>query len=305
MAQRGMIDGVVYDIQGGRGMRDGVVYDIRSGRGMRDGVVYDISLGDGPVSVLEDNSWANIRAASDAGIAADLWKVGDTKTIVLNGTVGNTTFDNLAVDLFIVGFDHNSEVEGANRIHFQLGRIGGKDVCLCDSAYGTEVSAAGYFAMDPDGVYGPWSSSPMRKNILGGDVAPTSPRSNTLMACLPADLRSVMKSVVKYTSRSALDSASAVVSTTDYISLMAEYEVHGRYECANMYEQNYQEQYAYYANGNKKQTYKHTQTGAAAMRWLRSMTNVNSNTACEVEANGSANQETAERSLGIAPILFV
>lgn len=294
-----------YDIQSGKGRIDGVVYAIQSGRGRRDGVVYDISLGDGPVSTLDDNSWATIRKASDDGIAADIWKVGDTKTIVLNGTVGNTTFDNLALELFIVGFDHNSEIEGANRIHFQLGRINGKDVCLCDSAYDTAVSTSGYFAMDPDGTYGPWSSSPMRKNILGGDADPSRPRSGTLMACLPADLRAVMKSAVKYTSKSSSNSESAVVATTDYISLMAEYEVQGTYDCANMYEQNYQEQYAYYANGNKKQTYRHDQTGTAVMRWLRSMTTSNSNTACDVEPNGSASQNAAEYSLGIAPILFV
>ena len=85
-----------------------------------------------PTTSLNDNTWATIKEVSDAGQGENYWSVGDTKRITINGKVGNFTFSNLAIDAFIIGFNHNSSREGTNRIHFQIGKIGGKDVCLCE-----------------------------------------------------------------------------------------------------------------------------------------------------------------------------
>ena len=73
-------------------------------------------------TALNDMTWEQIRAISDAGKAADYFNLGDTKTITINGKVGYTTFSNLSIDAFIIGFNHNSAREGANRIHFQIGK---------------------------------------------------------------------------------------------------------------------------------------------------------------------------------------
>ena len=102
--------------------------------------------GGGISPTLNNNSWDVISAVSSAGEAANFWSVGDCKEIVLNGTVGKLTLSNYTVCVFIIGFDHNSTYEGANRIHFQLGKTalsGGTDVALCDSSYGSSVSATG------------------------------------------------------------------------------------------------------------------------------------------------------------------
>lgn len=77
-----------------------------------------------PTKVLNDNSWATIREVSSAGLGANYWAVGDVKEIKINGKVGNTTFSNLAVNAFILGFNHNSAREGGNKIHFQIGKLG-------------------------------------------------------------------------------------------------------------------------------------------------------------------------------------
>lgn len=77
-----------------------------------------------PTKVLNDNSWATIREVSSAGLGANYWAVGDMKEIKINGKVGNTTFSNLAVNVFILGFNHNSAREGGNKIHFQIGKLG-------------------------------------------------------------------------------------------------------------------------------------------------------------------------------------
>ena len=57
-----------------------------------------------------------------------------------------------------------------------------------------------------------------------------------------------------------------MTSTTDYLPLLAEFEIHGARTYANSAEQNYQQQYAYYQAGNSKVHYKHNATGTAAMR---------------------------------------
>ena len=192
------------------------------------------------------------------------WDVGDTKTIVINGKVGNTTFSNLSIDAFIVGFNHNSSREGANRIHFQLGKIGGKMVGLIDSNYNSSSSSSGYFQMNTSNTNsGGWNGSYMRKTLLGNSNTPTSPLANSLMAALPADLRAVMKSVTKYTDNTgnASNSSANVTATTDYLWLLAEFEVQGARSYANQYEQNYQQQYAYYSAGNSKVAYRHSATG--------------------------------------------
>ena len=62
--------------------------------------------------------------------------------------VGSFGISNLSVQAFILGFNHNSGKEGANRIHFQIGKISGKMVALCDNNYGSGVSGDGYFHMN-------------------------------------------------------------------------------------------------------------------------------------------------------------
>ena len=74
---------------------------------------------------VANSTWDDIKAISDAGTAASYFAVGDTKSITLNGKAGNFTFSNLRVDAFILGINHNANREGGNRIHWQIGKIGG------------------------------------------------------------------------------------------------------------------------------------------------------------------------------------
>ena len=144
-----------------------------------------------PTTSLNDNTWATIKEVSDAGQGENYWSVGDTKRITINGKVGNFTFSNLAIDAFIIGFNHNSSREGTNRIHFQIGKIGGKDVCLCDSQYGSGQSGNGYFNMNPNNSNsGGWNGSYMRKTLLGNSGTPSSPPANSMLAAL--DRKSVV-----------------------------------------------------------------------------------------------------------------
>ena len=257
-----------------------------------------------PTTSLNDNTWATIKEVSDAGQGENYWSVGDTKQITINGTVGNFTFSNLAINAFIIGFNHNSSREGTNRIHFQIGKIGGKDVCLCDNQYATGQSSNGYFNMNPNNSNsGGWNNSYMRKTLLGNSGTPSSPPANSLLAALPSDLRAVMKPVTKYSDNTGggSDNASYVTSTTDYLFNLAEFEYHGARTYANSAEKNFQLQYAYYKAGNSKVKYKHTETGTTARHWTRSVYIGNSNNFCLVDTNGSASNNSASYSWGEAP----
>ena len=255
-------------------------------------------------TTLNANSWATIKAVSDASKGASYWAVGDTKTITINGAVGNTTFSNLSVDAFILGFNHNSSREGANRIHFKIGKISGVHIALCDSNYGSSGSSASYFQMNASNTNsGGWNGSSMRKTLLGNSGTPTSPPSGSLLAALPADLRAVMKAVTKYSDNTGggSDTASYVTSTTDYLFLLSEFEYHGARTYANSAEKNYQAQYDYYKAGNSKIHYKHNATGTAAFAWCRSVSSSYSSYFCLVYTDGGANYYYARRSCGVAP----
>lgn len=257
-----------------------------------------------PTNSLSDNTWATIKEVSDAGQGENYWSVGDTKRITINGKVGNFTFSNLAIDAFIIGFNHNSSREGTNRIHFQIGKIGGKDVCLCDSSYGSYSTSSGRFQMNTSNTNsGGWNGSYMRKTLLGNSGTPSSPPANSLLAALPADLRAVMKPVTKYSDNTGggSDNASYVTATTDYLFDLSEFEVQGSRTYANSAEKNYQLQYAYYKAGNSKVKYKHGETGTAAYRWCRSVCVGDTNYFCRVNTNGSASYHTANFSWGAAP----
>ena len=253
-------------------------------------------------STLNSNSWATIKAVSDAGKGDSYWDVGDTKTITINGTVQGFTFSNLSIAVFILGFNHNSSWDGNNRIHFQIGKISNKLVGLCDSNYGSYVSSG--FCMNTSRTNsGGWSNSHMRKTVLGNSGTPSSPPANSLLAALPADLRAVMKSVYKYTDNTGggSDTASYVTATTDYLFLLAEFEYHGKRTYANSAEQNYQKQYDYYKAGNSKVHYRHDNTGSEVLAWARSAYSSNGSYFCLVGTDGTPDYSNADFSRALAP----
>lgn len=213
------------------------------------------------------------------------------------------TLSNVTTYVFIIGFNHNSSVEGTNRIHFQLGKTalsGGTDVALCDSKYNSQVSATGYFSMNSSATNsGGWNSSQMRTKICGTSL---SSYSGTIIAVIPAALRAVLKSVTKYTDNTGNSSAaSAVTATTDYFFLLSEYEVFGSITYGNTNEKSKQAQYSYYSAGNSKVKYNHSATSTAVSWWLRSPYASYSTYFVIVSTDGTVNFSYASYSRGFAP----
>lgn len=255
-------------------------------------------------STLNDNEWSVIKSVSDAGQGANYWSIGDRKEVILDGTVGHLALSNYTTYAFIIGFNHNQELEGTNRIHFQLAKTalsGGTDVCFCDSYYTSPVSTTGYFSMNSSATNsGGWENSQMRTNICGTSL---SNYSGTMIAVIPDALRAVLKSVTKYTDNTGNNStsASAVTATKDYFFLLSEFEVFGSISRANSNEASKQAQYAYYSAGNSKVKHKHNGTSAAARWWLRSPLASNSDGFENVNTDGTVEDRTARASFGFAP----
>lgn len=271
-------------------------------------IFHDWSLLPTKPKTLNDYTWDEISEISASGKAASMFKVGDCKEIVLNGTVGALTFNDYHTYAFIIGFDHNASREGSNRIHFQFAKTalsGGTDICFVDSNYGLVGDSAGFRMNTSETISGGWEDSYMRKNVLGQRIVGIV--NDTLIYALPHDLMDVLKTVTKYTNNTGRSTTpDAVTATTDYIFLLSEYEVFGSCRFANSNEASQQQQYAYYSAGNSKVKYQHNSTGSSACWWLRSPSiNYWSSNFVNVFTSGSVSESDANVSWGVAPCFCV
>ena len=271
-------------------------------------------------SVLNENDWSVIKSVADASQGANYWAVGDRKAVTVNGTVGTQAI-NGTYYVYILGFDHNSSREGTGITFgtFKTALSGGTDICLVDSHY-NDYSTGGqkWFNMNHSSNTnsGGWKGCDLRYDVLGstnsnnndaGTTTATSPVSGTLMAALPSDLRAVMKPMTIYTDNTGggSNTASYVTASVDYLPLLAEFEIFGTRSYANSAEQNYQQQYQYYKNGNSKVKYRHSSTSSTAFWWERSPSYYGSTAFCYVYTSGNAYGNNARYSYGLAPAFRV
>lgn len=258
-------------------------------------------------TTLNNNSWDIIRKISDMGQASNYWKVGDTKAVVLNGTVGHLSLSNYTTYAFIIGIDHNASLEGPGRIHFQFAKTalsGGTDICFYDSQVGSKVSTTGYFSMNGSNTnVGGWASSQMRMNICGTSL---SSYSGAFIAVIPADLRTALKSVTKYTNNEGVGTGSSVVTaTTDYVFLLSEFEVLGQIQYSNEHEKDKQQQYEYYLTGNSKTKYRYDEISTSIVWWSRSPYPGNVYPFVLISAIGVSETYDASYSIGFAPAFCI
>ena len=243
---------------------------------------------------LPDTSLANntpdiIAAAAKSGQAANYWSVGDKVGIAVNGSFGGLSYNN-TVYAFILGFNHNSSVEGGNSIHFQFGKTAaGVDIAFVNS-YGS--TRTGFCMNTSNTNSGGWNNSYMRKTICPA-----------FLAALPTAWQNIIAACTKYSDNTGggSNTASYVTATSDKIWLLSEMEVQGTRSYANSAEANYQKQYDYYKNGNSKVKYQHAATTSACGWGLRSGYASSTNSFCYVDTDGSATSSYAYDSNGFAP----
>ena len=265
---------------------------------------------------LNEYTWEEISKVSASGLASEYWSVGDCKEIVLNGTIGTLNVSNLAVCVFILGFDHNGAGGTIDFGTFKSSLSNGVDMCLIDGAYAaTSTGGHKQFNMNhrTTANSGGWKGADIRYDVLGStDVmgenasenCAINPVSGTLMAALPVDLRSVMKPMIIYTNNTGQTTGSAAItSTVDYLPLLSEVEVFGTIKNANSYEKNYQARYQYYKDGASAKKYRHTELTNSAGWWGRSPRATSSKDFCY--SSGSSVYDSASISKGLAPIFRV
>lgn len=250
-------------------------------------------------ATLNDNSWEDIKGVADASEGQNYWAVGDAKQITINGKLSDgLTLSNYSTYVYIIGFDHNKDVEGTGIAFqgFKTAQTGGIDIALCDSGYHNSKSSGQWFNMNNNySTSGGWNGCDMRNNTLP-----------VVKAALPTELTSVIKMTSIYTDNTggSNTSPSYVTTTKDELYLLAEYEIFGARTYANIAEQNYQQQYAYYVAGNSKVKHKHDSAATAVNWWERSV-QIEHNNFCFVKASGRASYNGAGSSEGLAPAFKV
>nr|DAU19979.1 MAG TPA: hypothetical protein [Caudoviricetes sp.] len=251
-------------------------------------------------TVLNNATWAQIKEVAEKSQGANYWAVGDTKQITINGKLSDgLTLSNYQTWVYIIGFDHNKDVEGTGIAFqgFKTAQTGGTDVALCDGGYGSTKSSGQWFNMNnAQSNTGGWQSSRMRSTTLP-----------VVKAAFPSDLQAALKTTTIYTDNTGglSTAASNVTTTQDTLYLLAEFEIFGARAYANSAEQNHQQQYAYYVSGNSKIKYNHSSTATAVDWWDRSVDVTNSTTFCAVYASGVANRYYADSSSGFSPAFKV
>ena len=244
-------------------------------------------------TTLNDDSWEDIKNVADDSVGQNYWSVGDRKQITINGKLSNgLTLSNYSTYVYIIGFDHNASVEGTGIAFGSFKNESGNDFALCDDNYNTNATSGQWFNMNnSNDNNGGWASSLMRTKTLP-----------VVKEALPSDLLDVIKTTVIYTDNvgGSSTAASRVTSTQDNLYLLAEYEVFGVRKFANSAEQNYQQQYAYYAAGNSKVKYRHDSTATAVYWWERSVRTSGSSSFCRVSSGGDEGSDSALICYGLS-----
>lgn len=160
---------------------------------------------------LESTTWADISSISELGLAQQYFKVGDQKSITVNGVKYQTR---------IIGFNHDNLTSGGKAgITFQM-------VDCLNTTYNMESSN-----INTNG----WLNCAMRKTHL----------RTTIWGQLESSLKSVIKTVNKLAS--AGNQSATIQTTQDTLFLLSEVEIFGKVTYSKAGEGS---QYAYYAAGN-------------------------------------------------------
>ena len=264
-------------------------------------------------SNLNSCSWDFIRWASDEGIADLLWSVGDRKAVEV-GDFGSSQeaykIPGGTFYCYILGFDHNSALEGTNRTHFEFGFTalsGGVHIAFTGGDYGlgyTDPVGYGYPIMNNSATNsGGWESCIMRTKNLNSEEP-----SRSFMSALPSDLKNQVKTVTKYTDNVGGGSnvESNVTATTDKFFLLNMMEIiGGDGNASNSYEPQKTAQYQYYRNGNDKIRNRSDSTGDPCKIILRSPYRGNNKSFCRLNETALPGYHNANYCLGISPAFCV
>ena len=265
-----------------------------------------------------------IQTIARSGKASSFWNVGDTTSeIPIQDTpLGTSTYSNSSSKTdylgngsyraFIIGFDHNWEIEGKNTIHFCLGKTQKLvDIAFVETiCYNAEYDGSKGNYSHCKGVFmhkqvnsaagivnisnsGGWYTSPIRNWLNSG-----------LLARMDSSWTAVMTPATKYT---AINNTTAEELTSDIFFIPSEYEIFGSISISDDSEAVNQAQYDYFRNGASTIRYKHNDTSTAAIWWTRSPTPTSSNSTnfCAINTAGRSYSRTGNYSQGVVPCFVI
>ena len=124
---------------------------------------------------------------------------------------------------------------------------------------------------------------------------------------MPSDLRALLRSrtIYTYNSGGGTNNSSNITATTDTVYIPSEFEVEGARTYANSYEQNHQQQLAYYKNGASKRRYKSNNVSTGAWWWCRSPYYGTHYDFCFVAPKGDTQSYNARYACGFAPLITI
>lgn len=261
MANRAYIgvDGVARTIKGGYIGIDGIARKIVKAYIGVDGVARLCWASANPV--FAESTWEEIIAACQSGSVPNSWKVGDQKTMTINGT--EYTID-------IIGKNHDDYADGSGKapLTFQM-----------HECYSSR------YAMNPSNTNtGGWTSSQMRTGWLVN-----------ILNVMPSEVKSAIKEVNKLTSKGGVNSG--INTTADKLFLLSDVEVFGTNAQSFAGEGT---RYAYYASNVKTKSLI-TEVGKSdSAWWLRSPFKDNNTSFCYVNTSGVAKNSTSNSTYGVA-----
>lgn len=177
------------------------------------------------------------------GHASLAWDIGDcTKDILISGNLAGQQIEG-TYNAFILGFDHNSAIEGTKRLHLCFAKTNDNE---------KKAVAFGLTTMSDSAVpaINGWEAEPLRDNL------------QNFIACLPTTWRQVISPCVKnYNTPSTLKDVNTV---TDYVWLLSKPEI---FKTDNMISQQYQ----YFANANPTVRYQNDNLNTAVSWYLRTL----------------------------------
>lgn len=210
---------------------------------------------------LEDCTWDEINMYSSLGLADKVFKIGDTKKFQLA--------DGSYLTARIIGFNHDYTEDGS----------------LAHITFETVETLDGDIPMNEKSTNeGGWDASYLRSKLNG----------NFFKNQLPADLKAVIKPVVKITAKSGKNEMP--VPSVDKLFVLSEQEIFGRkiYSCGGE-----GKWYDWYKQENSLYG-KCKQNGERDWRWERSPRSGGTGYFCYVNDGGFADYCNASSSYGVS-----
>lgn len=210
---------------------------------------------------LEDCTWDEINMYSSLGLANKVFKIGNTKKFQLA--------DGSYLTARIIGFNHDYTEDGS----------------LAHITFETVETLDGDIPMNEKSTNeGGWDASYLRSKLNG----------NFFKNQLPADLKAVIKPVVKITAKSGKNEM--LVPSVDKLFVLSEQEIFGRkiYSCGGE-----GKWYDWYKRENSLYG-KCKQNGERDWRWERSPYSGATSYFCSVAYSGDASSNNASSSSGVS-----